>query len=248
MLRNRYFDDPHLTQIRTVAETGSTNDDLKALASAGAPDGLWLRAERQTAGRGRSGRTWASPLGNLHASTLIRLRPHDPPAPTLALVSALALFHAVRPVFATAGGLMLKWPNDLLVGPKKLAGILLERVDDAVIAGFGVDLVHSPPDLDRPATSLLAETGVNIAADAFVIDLAASLATWLDRWREHGAEVVRDAWLAAAHPLGTPLHTHDVNAVALCGTFDGIAREGACRLRLADGSVRLIHAGDLHLG
>lgn len=189
-----------------------------------------------------------SPPGNLHASTLIRLRPHDATSPTLALVSALALFDAVRPFFASTDGLMLKWPNDLLVGASKLAGILLERVDDAVIAGFGVNLAHSPTDVDRPATSLVSETGVSIAPEAFVIDLAASLATWIDRWREHGAEVVRDAWLAAAHPIGTALSTHDADAARLTGTFDGLAPEGACRLRLADGSVRLIHAGDLHLG
>ena len=81
--------------IRTVAETGSTNDDVAALAKAGAPEGLWLRAERQSGGRGRHGRSWHSPAGNLYASTLVRLHPGDPPAPTLALVVAVALGLAV---------------------------------------------------------------------------------------------------------------------------------------------------------
>src|SRR5689334_7206475 len=107
--------------IRTVPETGSTNDDLAALARAGAPEGTWLRAERQTGGRGRQGRGWESPLGNLHASTLVRLAPGDPPAPTLALVAAVAL-REVAAAFAPGADLVIKWPNDLLAGGAKLAG------------------------------------------------------------------------------------------------------------------------------
>jgi BirA family biotin operon repressor/biotin-[acetyl-CoA-carboxylase] ligase len=85
-----------LSLIRTVAETGSTNADMLALARSGAEEGLWLRAERQSGGRGRQGREWVSPEGNLYASTLVRLRPTDPPAPTLALVAAVAPEETVR--------------------------------------------------------------------------------------------------------------------------------------------------------
>ena len=138
--------------IRTVAETGSTNDDLAMLARAGVAEGLWLRAERQTGGRGRQGREWRSPPGNLYASTIVRLRPGDPPAPTLALVAAVAL-HQVAALFAPGASIAIKWPNDLMAGGAKLSGILLERSDDAVIIGFGVNLAHHPEDLERPATS-----------------------------------------------------------------------------------------------
>src|SRR3954463_8944234 len=124
--------------IRTVAETGSTNDDLAALARAGAPAGSGLRAGRQTGGRGRQGRAWDSPAGNLHASTLVRLRPEDPPAPSLALAAAIAL-HEAAAAFAPQAELVVKWPNDLLAGGDKLAGILLEREGDAVVIGFGVN-------------------------------------------------------------------------------------------------------------
>src|SRR5687768_16834440 len=111
--------------IRTVAETGSTNDDLASLAREGAPEGSWLRAIRQSGGRGRQGRDWHSPPGNLHASTLVRLRPGDPPAPTLALVAAVAL-HEVASALVVAGvEIEIKWPNDLLVAGAKLSGILL---------------------------------------------------------------------------------------------------------------------------
>src|SRR3954462_4800737 len=141
-----------MRDVRTVAETGSTNDDLAVLAREGAAEGLWLRAERQTGGRGRQGREWHSPPGNLYASTLVRLRSGDPPAPTLALVAAVAL-HEVASAFAAGAKIEIKWPNDLMVGGAKLSGILLERLEDAVIVGFGVNLADHPDETARPATS-----------------------------------------------------------------------------------------------
>jgi BirA family biotin operon repressor/biotin-[acetyl-CoA-carboxylase] ligase len=221
--------------IRTVAETVSTNDDVAALAREGAPEGLWLRAERQTGGKGRQGRAWQSPPGNLHASTLVRLQPDDPPAPTLALVAAVALHETVKRHTPAA---RIKWPNDLLVGGAKLAGILLERQGDAVVVGFGVNLAHHPEGLDRPATSLEPP----VAPDPFLARLAAAFAAWLARWRAEGLAPVRAAWLAAAHPVGTVLTTNDVQ-----GRFDGLDETGALRLRLEDGRVRIIHAGDVFL-
>ena len=221
--------------IRTVPETGSTNDDVAALARDGALEGLWLRAERQTGGKGRQGRAWVSPTGNLHASTLVRLLPEDPPAPTLALVAAVALHDAAA---RHASAVRIKWPNDLLVEGAKLAGILLERQSDAVIIGFGVNLAFHPAGLDRQATSL----NPPVSPDIFLKRLAAGFAAWLARWRAEGLAPVRAAWLAAAHPLGTPLVAGDTQ-----GIFDGLDETGALRLRLADGSLRLIHAGDVFL-
>jgi len=225
---------------------------MRQLATDGAPEGLWLRAERQTGGRGRSGRMWVSPPGNLHASTLVRLRATDPPAPTLALVAGVALYEAVQPFFRhpdlrNADALQLKWPNDLLVGPRKLAGILLERVEAAVVIGIGVNLFHHPEDQPRPATSLAAEGCRTPPADAFLTDFARGFDATLASWREHGLANIRAAWLAVAHPLGTSLITHGPDGETLTGTFDGLGPDGACRLRLADGAVRLIHAGDVFL-
>src|SRR3954469_24646435 len=171
--------------IRTVAETGSTNDDLAALARAGAPEGTWLRAESQTGGRGRQGRGWDSPAGNLHASTLVRLAPGDPPAPTLALVAAVAL-HEVAAAFAPGAELIVKWPNDLLAGGAKLAGILLEREGDAVVIGFGANLAAAPAGLDRPTTSLAALAGAAPDPATFLDVLAGAFARWLGRWRSEG--------------------------------------------------------------
>jgi BirA family biotin operon repressor/biotin-[acetyl-CoA-carboxylase] ligase len=222
-----------------VAATASTNDDLAALARAGAPEGSWLRAERQTGGRGRQGRAWHSPPGNLYASSLVRLRPGDPVAPTLALVAAVAL-HEVASVYA--GEVRIKWPNDLLAGPAKLAGILLEREGDAVIAGFGVNLAHHPQDTPRASTSIAALTGTRPDPDAFAEALAAAFARWLARWRSDGIAPARAAWLAAAHPAGSALATSEGE-----GLFEGLDETGGLRLRLPDGTVRVIHAGDVFL-
>jgi BirA family biotin operon repressor/biotin-[acetyl-CoA-carboxylase] ligase len=227
--------------VRTVAETGSTNDDLAALARAGAAEGLWLRAERQTGGKGRQGRMWASPPGNLYASTLVRIRPGDPPGPSLALASAVALHEAAN-AFAPGAPIRIKWPNDLVVDGGKLAGILLEREGEAVIAGFGVNLARHPDDTPRPALSFAALTGSAPEPEVFLEILADAFARWLARWRNEGVAPVRAAWLAAAHPIGAALSTSEGE-----GLFEGLDESGALRLRLADGTARVIHAGDVFL-
>ena len=230
--------------IRAVAETGSTNADMLALAVAGASEGSWLRAERQTAGKGRQGRAWESPVGNFYGSTLVRLRPTDPPAPTLALVTVVALEEAVR-VFLPAGA-TIKWPNDLLIGGAKLSGVLLERAGDAVVVGIGVNLTHHPELPDRPATSLAAQ-GMAVDAATFAEVLAESFARWLSRWRGEGLEPVRQRWLDRAHPIGTALTARLPDGTSHDGLFDGLSGDGALILRLADGSRHVIHAGDVFL-
>jgi BirA family biotin operon repressor/biotin-[acetyl-CoA-carboxylase] ligase len=228
-------------RIRTVAETGSTNDDMAALAAAGEAEGSWLRAERQTGGRGRQGRSWSSPAGNLYASTLVRLRAGDPPAPSLALVAAVALHDTVGS-WAPGAAVQIKWPNDLLAGGAKLAGILLERAGDAVVIGMGVNLAHHPEDLARPAMSVAALSGAAPEPDIFLEQLAEVFARYLGLWRGTGLGAIRTAWLKRAHPLGTPLTTTEGE-----GLFDGLDPAGALRLRLPHGEVRLIHAGDVFL-
>jgi len=229
--------------IRTVPETGSTNHDLLAEARAGAPEGTWLRAETQSGGRGRMGRSWLSPPGNLYASTIVRLHAGEPePEPaTLALVAAVAL-EEVASAYAGPGRLQLKWPNDLMVGSAKLAGILLERADDAVVIGFGVNLAHHPENLERPTASLAA-LGVAAPEPAlFLTDLADALARWIGRWRSEGLGPVRARWIERAHPVGSALL-----AGGVAGLFEGLDSQGALLLRRADGSVDTVRAGDVFL-
>ncbi|MBJ6121276.1 biotin--[acetyl-CoA-carboxylase] ligase [Sphingomonas sp. BT553] len=232
--------------IRTVASTGSTNADMAVLARSGTADGSWLRADAQTAGRGRQGREWTSSAGNFYASNLVRLRPADPPAATLALVAAVALDEAVVTFLGNGGGWRLKWPNDLLLGGAKLSGILLERADDAVVIGIGVNLMHHPDFADRPTTSLAAH-GVAVTPADFLDVLAEAMARWIGRWRGKGLAVVRASWLERAHPPGTALTARLPDGTAIDGLFDGLDAGGALILRLAGGERRVIHAADVFL-
>ncbi len=234
-----------MTRITFVAETGSTNADMAALATQGWAEGHWLRAGRQTAGRGRLGRDWQSREGNLQASTLIRLRAADPPVTGLGLLVGLALHEALSSL-APPAGLSLKWPNDLMAGPAKLAGILLERVGDAVIVGVGVN-IRSAPEVPGRATAALADLpgGAGIDAGLVADRLADHVDLWLARWRVEGFAPVRAGWLAAAHAPGTRLAAHIAADSRLEGAFRGVAEDGALLLRQDDGRIVTIHSGDV---
>ncbi|PTS79270.1 biotin--[acetyl-CoA-carboxylase] ligase [Sphingomonas sp. HMWF008] len=233
--------------MRTVAETGSTNADMLALAGSGIAEGVWLRAERQNGGRGRQGRVWASPVGNFYGSTVVRVRGGDPSPATLALVAAVALEEVIRVYLPDVGeGLSIKWPNDLLLDGAKLSGILLERAGDAVVVGMGVNLAHHPDDTDRLATSLAAH-GITPDPSDFAETLADAFARWVGVWRGQGLGPVRARWLERAHPIGTALTARLPDGSATDGLFGGLDVDGALNLRLADGTTRVIHAGDVFL-
>ncbi len=239
---------PLLTPIfEEVPLTGSTNADLLARAAEGAPEGLWLRADAQDGGRGRLGRVWESPLGNLFASTIVRLRDSDPAPASLAFVTAVAVFDAVRQI-APHLGIFLKWPNDVLSQDgSKLSGILLERTSDAVVIGIGLNLIWHPQNLDRKVSDLLtlgatppdAQTALEIVAEAF--------GRYLAMWRQSGIQVIVREWEAHAHPRGTALSAQLPNGENLQGLYEGLDNDGALRLGLADGAIRAIHAADVFL-
>lgn len=231
-----------MTRIRFVERTGSTNSDL--LGTRDAPEGEWLVAGRQEQGRGRQNRAWQSLTGNFHGSTMVRLLPTDPPAGTLALAAGVALIRAVEAA-APATGLMLKWPNDLLLGAAKLAGILLERQGERVVAGFGVNLAHAPA-VEGRATADLSSVAL-VSPEAFAPILAASFARELKRWRDDPPALTA-LWLESAHPVGTLLSVHVSENEKLTGKFAGLAPDGALRLALPHGEERRIHAGDVMLG
>ena len=235
-------DDP---RIRTVPETGSTNADLRALAQTGWPEGQWLRAERQTAGRGRQGRAWDSPAGNLHASTAIRLRPDDPPVTGLGLVLGVAV-QSTFAVLVPVAPMRLKWPNDVLVGDAKLAGILLEREGPVVIAGVGANVSAAPTLPDRPTIALAdLPGGAWVTADRALRGIADALDHWLAVWRAEGmASIVRE-WCARAHPVGTRLSVRTGTDLPQQGDFLGLDRDGALILGLDDGTRQIIHSGDV---
>lgn len=234
-------------RLRTVDSTGSTNADLLTAISAGEQpvEGEWLLADRQTAGRGRHGREWCDGFGNFMGSTAIRLRHGDPPPASLSLVAGLALHEAVTP-HLPARTVVLKWPNDLLVGDAKLAGILLERTGDWIVVGIGVNLAAAPELSDRRTVALSA-FGPSPDRDLFATNLAGHFAQEVERWRGYALEPVIRRWLAAAHPVGTLLNVRLPGEALLTGQFAGLHADGALRVALPGGDIRVVAAGEVML-
>lgn len=234
--------------IEYVAETGSTNSDLAERLRLGGrvAEGHWLVADRQISGRGRQGRDWFDGTGNFMGSTVVSIAQSDPPAPTLALLAGLALYEVSAALLSDPAALSLKWPNDLLIGRAKAAGILLEAQSSAVVVGIGVNLAAAPNIAGRETTTF-ARFGPAPNRNNFAVRLADQFATELDRWRTYGLAPLLRRWLGAAHPQGSALKVHDTDSAVIEGTFDGLADDGSMILRLADGSTRAIHAGDVVL-
>jgi BirA family biotin operon repressor/biotin-[acetyl-CoA-carboxylase] ligase len=226
---------------------GSTNAEALARARAGERGPLWITAETQTNGRGRSGRTWVSPAGNLYA-TLLLTEPCAPAqAPQLAFVSGLALHDAVAHCApALAATLTLKWPNDLLLGGAKLAGILIESENPpgfSVALGIGVNCVSHPNGTPYPATDLRS-AGANIASETLFRALSASMQHRLSEWRRgQGFAQIRAGWLARAAGLGEPIGVRLADR-ELSGRFRGLDEAGRLLLDQA-GQVVAVTAGDV---
>jgi len=230
----------------------STNQEALRQISAGRRGPLWIVAEEQTQGRGRSGRRWISPKGNLYASLLLNPRVTAPAATQLAFVAALAAFDAAAEQLPPdrASGLRLKWPNDVMFGGAKLAGILIESSTCpeghlAVIIGIGINVSESPADAKRAATSL--EAGPQCVEPVFQA-LAAAFDKWLALWDEGKAfDQIREAWLAKTLAVGDPISVNTSNTLVR-GRFAGVDSNGALKLETAPGVVIIVNAGDIHSG
>lgn len=242
-----------LPPVRRFAEIDSTNEEARRLGEAGEQGPLWIVAEVQTAGRGRRGRSWVSPTGNFMGTLF--LRPHCGPrqAGELSFVAAVAVHDAVASILPPhlRDGLRLKWPNDVLHDGAKLAGILLESSGTAgaevswVAIGMGLNLAHHPEGLEYPATSLAAMGAGTVTPDEVLDALARSFDSWLTKWRGvQGFATIREAWLKRAQGLGEAI-TVRLAQESFEGTFEGLAPDGTLQVRLADGSLRLVAAGDV---
>ncbi|SMH52208.1 biotin--[acetyl-CoA-carboxylase] ligase [Azospirillum agricola] len=238
-------------QVKAFASVGSTNDEAKALARAGAGEGTIVWARRQESGRGRRGRAWTSPEGNLYSSTILRPGGSPAEAAQISFVAALAIAETAESVLPDPSGVRCKWPNDVLVRDRKLSGILLESepgADGAVgwlVLGVGINLRHFPDDAGYAATSLTAEGAPVMAPSALLEIYAGHLAAWYGRWRAFGFGPVRDAWLARARGLGGPILVRLADRT-IPGTFADLDSDGVLLLDPADGGPRQrIAAGDV---
>jgi BirA family biotin operon repressor/biotin-[acetyl-CoA-carboxylase] ligase len=240
---------PQSYRLASFDSIRSTNDEAKRLARSGASEGTVVWALEQTAGRGRRGRVWVSPRGNLYTSLI--LRPDCPAgrAAELGFVTALALGDALRAKLPAAEGLSYKWPNDVLMHGRKLTGILLESETGAagelafVVIGIGVNLASSPREVEFPATSA-AEEGFDPPSPAALLEeFTKHFHSWLERWRMAGFAPVRTAWLAGAASLGELIRVR-LETGTLCGRFVDIDHEGALLLETAE-ERRRISAGEI---
>lgn len=228
----------------------STNAEALRRAATGARGPLWILARRQTTARGRRGRPWAAPQGNFGATLL--MRPEGPPAALRSFVAALALHGAMLAATGRSELFTLKWPNDVLLSGRKVAGILLETgAGGTLVIGIGVNLAQAPPaDALEPGAvapaSLGETTGLTIAPEAFLELLAPELAEWEARLVADGFEPLRRAWLARAARLGEAI-TARLPGREISGRFETVDPSGALVLVTDAGRVAL-PAADVHFG
>lgn len=232
---------------------GSTNAEALKLASEGEPGPAWVIAERQTAGKGRSGRLWQSASGNFYASLLLRPECAPADAAQLALVAGIAVFDALDDAAdLRSAGLRLKWPNDILIGRAKLGGILVESLSGGETAGFvavvgvGINLVSHPKIENRLVTHVGAHT-TPPTPHALLHVLAVTMDKWLARWRDgEGFPTIREEWLSRAGPLGEALSVNAGDEV-VTGSFAGLDATGALLLTDEAGRTRHFNWGDVDL-
>jgi BirA family biotin operon repressor/biotin-[acetyl-CoA-carboxylase] ligase len=238
--------------IEAYDEIDSTNAEARRRAEAGVGGPVWITAAVQTAGRGRRGRAWSTQRGNLAATLLMITDATPAEAAQVSFVAALAAAELADTCLGS-GAAKLKWPNDVLVFGRKAVGILVEsgsRPDGRLwlAVGVGVNLAHAPQDVERPATSFAEHMAT---APPKPLDALEVLATAFERWRKlwatQGFAPVAQGWTARAHGLGERCEARLPNRT-LAGVAEGLDLDGALRLRLDDGALERITAGDVFFG
>ena len=241
-------------EIEVVPSTGSTNADLLARALRGEPEGVVLAAEEQTAGRGRMGRSWTSPRYAALTFSLL-IRPDVPPARRgwLPLLAGVAVAAAVTTV--TGVPARLKWPNDLLAGPAKLAGILAEAAGDAVVVGIGLNVSTEPAELPGPgpgalpATSLRAAGATALNREKILLTILAGFERWYRAWRQAGGDPdrsgLRPEYTRLSATIGRTVRAELPGGQALSGPAAGVDPDGRLLVRVSSGAEIPVAAADV---
>jgi BirA family transcriptional regulator, biotin operon repressor / biotin---[acetyl-CoA-carboxylase] ligase len=242
------------TALDVVARAGSTNADLLAAARAGAAHGTVLAAEQQTSGRGRQGRTWATPPAARALTFSVLLRPAGIPPSGRSWLPLLAGVAAARALRAAAAvDAVLKWPNDVLAGGAKLAGILAEQAGDAVVVGIGINVGARREDLPPPQPGALPPTSLALLGASgtdrttLLAAVLGELSDWYQRWAQAGdatASGLREEYLRRCATIGTAVRVELPGGAQLTGTAAGIGPAGQLVVDTADGPVA-VTAGDV---
>jgi BirA family biotin operon repressor/biotin-[acetyl-CoA-carboxylase] ligase len=240
-------------EVLHFATIDSTNDEARRQADSGVTGALWIRADRQTKGRGRRGRSWLSDPGNLFMTGLITLDCSPAQAANLSFLTALAVAEALDH-FIDPHIVKLKWPNDVLINDAKTSGILLESWTSQtglhLAIGIGINILTKPDNVEQAVTcvsdNVLADDTPCDAATLF-IHVLHHFHIRLAQWHEHGFEPVRGAWLSRAKGLGKPIVAR-LPQETLEGTFIGLRHDGALELELGSGDRRFVTAGDVFFG
>ena len=241
--------------ILLLDQTDSTNAEARRRADAGETGPLWIVARRQTAGRGRRGRQWESQDGNLFSTLMQVTRKSPAEAAQVTFVAALAIADLLD-VWAPASLVSIKWPNDVMLAGQKASGVLVESgVHESgglwLAVGIGINLVSAPEGIERPATALAHHLRGDAVSpptiEAAAAKLAAAFHVWMTRWETLGFQPILDAWSARTAGLDGPAVAR-LGRETIEGRAEGVGPDGALKLRLADGSLRLISAGDVFFG
>ena len=239
---------PDLPKIVAYDEIDSTNLEARRRVDAGETGPLWITALWQTAGKGRRGRTWRSGSGNLAATLLLTTSKPPLEAAQIAFVAALAVADLAS-TYALASKVRLKWPNDTLLAGRKLSGILIESGPSPgglwLAVGIGVNLAEAPSDVERPATALSDHMDGPPPRPAEAVEiLAQAFERWRSLWERAGFAAIAEAWTQRAYGLGQSCSAR-LPGETIEGVAEGLDLDGALRLRLPDGSLRRITAGDV---
>lgn len=228
----------------------STNEEAKRQAESGAEDGTLIWAKEQTAGRGRYGRQWQSPPGNLYCSLITRPDCAPSEAAELGFVTSLGMADAIGSLVPPMIEVTFKWPNDILVNGRKAAGILLESSSkpdgtlDWLVVGTGLNIVSHPEESRYPATNLLLEGAHGLAVEDVLQAYARHLLGWINRWLDDGFRPIRAAWLNRAMGQGEEIEVR-FNDKTVSGTFADLDETGALLLDAPEGRLT-INAADIY--
>ncbi|HQT39194.1 MAG TPA: biotin--[acetyl-CoA-carboxylase] ligase [Acidocella sp.] len=237
-------------RLEHFAEIDSTSNYCSACAQRGDPAGLAVLADIQTAGRGSRGRDWVSTPGNMHLSVLLRPEYEISSLNRFPLLTGLAVAQALTQLGAAAIAPVLKWPNDVLLGGAKVAGILIDASPshgriEWLVMGIGVNLAFAPQIPGR-FTTCLAEHGVRVAPLVAAQAVLGSLSAWLESFDVQGAAFIQDAWLKAAHPVGTEISVRGSDTTTH-GRFAGLSPTGALQLHV-ENRIETFQTGEILLG